>query len=56
MQAVAASFMEDIGMLCDRRFATLSSEPGGEELLSFRYVIANDTNDETDLQGILKNG
>jgi hypothetical protein len=42
VQAVAAKFMEDIGVLCDHRFAALSLEPGGNELISFRYIIAND--------------
>ncbi len=52
-QAAAAKFMEDISILCDHRFATLSAEPGGSELISFRYVIANDgLNDlETGSQG-----
>jgi hypothetical protein len=56
VQVAAASFMEEIGMLCDRRFAALSSEPGGEELLSFHYVIADDSRDETAFQGPCKNG
>jgi hypothetical protein len=43
-------------MLCDRRFATLSSEPGGKELLSFQYVIADDSGDETAFEGPCKNG
>jgi hypothetical protein len=53
VQVVAAKFMEDISILCDHRFAALSSEPGGNELISFRYVIANDgLNDlETESQG-----
>ena len=34
--------MEEISILCDHRFAALSAEPGGKELISFRYVIAND--------------
>ena len=42
MQAVAAKFMEDISELCDHRFSALSSEPGGKELISLRYSIAND--------------
>ncbi len=42
VQVVAAKFMEDIGTLCDLRFAALSSEPGGDELISFHHVIAND--------------
>ena len=34
--------MDEIGKLSDHRFAALSSEPGGNELISFHYVIAND--------------
>ncbi len=48
MQVVAARFMEDIGVLCDHRFAALCSETGGEELLSFRYVIPHDTSNENE--------
>jgi hypothetical protein len=37
VQVVAARFMEQIGLLCDHRFAALSLEPGGKELISFHY-------------------
>ena len=40
--------MEDIGLLCDSRFAILCSEPGGEELVSFRYAIAHNSSDENE--------
>jgi hypothetical protein len=43
--------MEEIGILCDHRFNALSSEPGGQELLSFHYVIADDSGDVTAFQG-----
>jgi hypothetical protein len=36
-QAVAANFMEQIGLLCNHRFAALASEPGGKELISYHY-------------------
>ncbi len=48
VQDTAARFMEDIGVLCDRRFAILCSEPGGEELVSFRYAIAHNASDENE--------
>jgi hypothetical protein len=48
VQDAAARFMEDIGLLCDSRFAILCSEPGGEELVSFRYAIAHNSSDENE--------
>ncbi len=58
VQGIAATFMEEIGMLCDRRFAALSAEPGGDDLVSFRFVTSDDTSYESAIQGELssKNG
>ena len=52
LQVVAARFMEQIGILCDLRFAALSSEPGGKELIAFHYdnIFANHGIDGAGLQ------
>ncbi len=50
-QVVAARFMEQIGLLCDQRFAALASEPGGKELISYHYPHAFADNNACLLQG-----
>jgi hypothetical protein len=44
--------MEQIGLLCDQRFAALALEPGGKELISYHFPDAFAENNALLLQGI----
>jgi hypothetical protein len=50
-QVFAARFMEQIGLLCDNRFAALALEPGGKELISYHYPHSFADNNAFLLQG-----